>query len=42
MSKRYGFIYVDKDDDENGTLTRKKKHSFNWYKNVVASNGQEL
>ncbi|MGL5313353.1 MAG: family 1 glycosylhydrolase, partial [Peptostreptococcaceae bacterium] len=42
MSKRYGFIYVDKDDDGNGTLKRSKKKSFNWYKNVISSNGDEL
>ncbi|SQC71815.1 Aryl-phospho-beta-D-glucosidase BglH [Listeria fleischmannii subsp. fleischmannii] len=32
MSKRYGFIYVDQDDEGNGTLKRSKKDSFNWYK----------
>ena len=42
MSKRYGFIYVDKDDNGNGTLERSKKKSFEWYKNVIASNGEEL
>jgi 6-phospho-beta-glucosidase len=42
MSKRYGLIYVDKQDDGSGTLERKKKKSFNWYKNVIATNGQEL
>jgi len=42
MSKRYGFIYVDQDDYGNGTLERKKKKSFNWYKNVIATNGEEL
>ena len=42
MSKRYGFIYVDKDDDGNGTLQRKKKKSFTWYQNVIASNGQNI
>ncbi|MED3726000.1 glycoside hydrolase family 1 protein [Priestia filamentosa] len=42
MSKRYGYIYVDKDDDGNGTLERKKKDSFYWYKKVIASNGEEL
>lgn len=39
MSKRYGFIYVDKDDEGNGTLGRIKKKSFNWYKEVIANNG---
>lgn len=42
MSKRYGFVYVDKDDDGNGTLERKRKDSFYWYKKVIASNGEEL
>ncbi len=32
MKKRYGFIYVDKDNDGNGTLKRSKKKSFAWYK----------
>ncbi|KAB2493259.1 glycoside hydrolase family 1 protein [Priestia endophytica] len=42
MSKRYGYVYVDKDDDGNGTLERKRKDSFYWYKKVIASNGEEL
>jgi 6-phospho-beta-glucosidase len=42
MSKRYGFIYVDLDDEGNGTLKRSKKDSFDWYKNVIASNGEQL
>lgn len=42
MKKRYGFIYVDKDDDGNGTLKRYKKKSFEWYKKVIASNGEDL
>ncbi|MGN1342946.1 MAG: 6-phospho-beta-glucosidase, partial [Traorella sp.] len=42
MSKRYGFIYVDKDDYGNGTLKRSKKKSFYWYKKVIASNGEDL
>jgi 6-phospho-beta-glucosidase len=42
MSKRYGFIYVDLDDEGNGTLSRMPKKSFNWYKNVIATNGVEL
>ena len=40
--KRYGFIYVDQDDDGNGTLERYRKDSFWWYKRVIASNGEEL
>lgn len=42
MSKRYGFIYVDQDDDGNGTLQRLRKDSFDWYKRVIASNGEQL
>ncbi|KHN92087.1 6-phospho-beta-glucosidase [Pectobacterium actinidiae] len=42
MSKRYGFIYVDRDDRGEGTLARKKKKSFYWYKKVIASNGSDL
>ena len=42
MSKRYGFIYVDRDDAGNGTLARSKKKSFDWYKKVIASNGEDL
>lgn len=42
MEKRYGFIYVDKDDQGNGTLERKKKKSFAWYKQVIHSNGESL
>ena len=42
MSKRYGFIYVDKDDQGNGTLARLKKDSFEYYKKVIASNGEDL
>lgn len=42
MSKRYGFVYVDKDDKGNGTLKRKKKKSFDWYKQVIQSNGENL
>jgi len=42
ISKRYGFIHVDLDDDGNGTLERRKKDSFYWYKKVIASNGDEL
>ena len=42
MKKRYGFIYVDKDNDGNGTLARSRKDSFYWYKKVIASNGKDL
>jgi len=42
MKKRYGFIYVDRDNDGNGTLKRSKKKSFDWYKKVIASNGEDL
>ncbi|MFE5473778.1 glycoside hydrolase family 1 protein [Bacillus safensis] len=42
MTKRYGLIYVDQDDLGNGTLNRYRKDSFFWYKNVIASNGEDL
>ena len=42
MSKRYGFVYVDRDDAGNGTLERRRKKSFYWYKKVIASNGADL
>lgn len=42
MAKRYGFIYVDKDDEGNGEYARYKKDSFDWYQKVIASNGSEL
>lgn len=42
MKKRYGYIYVDKDNDGKGTLRRIKKKSFAWYKKVIASNGSDL
>ncbi|MFL2079365.1 glycoside hydrolase family 1 protein [Marinilactibacillus psychrotolerans] len=42
MSKRYGFIYVDQDDEGNGTMERIKKDSFYWYKEVIESNGENL
>ncbi|MGE4802658.1 6-phospho-beta-glucosidase [Yersinia hibernica] len=42
MSKRYGFVYVDRDDQGHGSLARKKKKSFYWYKKVIASHGADL
>lgn len=42
MSKRYGFIYVDKDDEGNGTLARSRKDSFYWYQKVIQTNGADL
>lgn len=42
MKKRYGFIYVDKNDDGSGTFSRRKKDSFYWYKKVIATNGEAL
>ncbi|WP_196591631.1 6-phospho-beta-glucosidase [Pectinatus frisingensis] len=42
MEKRYGFIYVDKDNTGRGTLEREKKKSFYWYKKVIKSNGENL
>ena len=42
MSKRYGFIYVDRDDEGNGSLARSKKKSFYWYQQVIETNGENL
>ena len=42
MKKRYGFIYVDRDNEGKGTLVRSKKKSFDWYKKVIASNGTDI
>ena len=42
MSKRYGFIYVDRNDDGSGTMARYRKKSFYWYRDVIASNGVSL
>lgn len=42
MSKLYGFIYVDQDDEGIDRLKRSKKDSFRWYKKIIASNGADL
>jgi 6-phospho-beta-glucosidase len=42
LSKRYGFIYVDRDDSGNGTLARSRKKSFYWYKEVISTKGASL
>ncbi|WP_276608350.1 family 1 glycosylhydrolase [Vibrio sp. Hep-1b-8] len=42
MSKRYGFIYVDRHDDGHGSLERKRKKSFFWYQQVIATHGASL
>lgn len=42
MSKRYGFVYVDQDDEGKGSLARIRKDSFYWYQNVISSNGEDL
>ena len=42
MKKRYGFVYVDRDDAGNGSLERSRKDSFYWYKKVIATQGQDL
>ncbi|AOT43813.1 glycoside hydrolase family 1 protein [Enterobacter ludwigii] len=42
LSKRYGFIYVDRDDSGKGTLARSRKKSFYWYKEVIATKGASL
>ena len=40
MRKRYGFIYVDRNDDCEGSFNRYKKKSFNWYKEVIRTDGR--
>ena len=42
LKKRYGFIYVDRNDDGSGTLKRYKKKSFEWYRRVISTNGESL
>ena len=42
MKKRYGFVYVDRFNDGHGTLERKKKESYNRYKEIIESNGEVL
>ncbi|BCN29137.1 glycoside hydrolase family 1 protein [Anaeromicropila herbilytica] len=42
LKKRYGFIYVDRNDDGSGSLERYKKKSYDWYKKVIESNGEDL
>ncbi len=42
MRKRYGYIYVDRDNEGNGDLQRVKKKSFYWYQNVIQSDGTNL
>lgn len=42
MKKRYGLIYVDRDNEGHGTLERMKKDSFYWYKKVIETNGESL
>ena len=42
LAKRYGFIYIDRQDDGSGTLERYRKKSFYWYKKVIETDGQDL
>lgn len=42
MRKRYGYIYVDRNDDGSGSLRRYKKKSFSWYREVIRTNGESL
>ncbi|WP_312540984.1 6-phospho-beta-glucosidase [Enterococcus sp.] len=42
MKKRYGMIYVDRDNAGHGTMARSKKDSFDWYQRVIATNGESL
>lgn len=40
MAKRYGFVYVDRNDDQKGDFRRIPKKSYYWYKRVIATNGE--
>lgn len=42
MAKRYGYVYVDRDDEGNGDFRRIPKKSFYWYKRVIATNGEDI
>ena len=42
MKKRYGFIYVNKHDDDSGDLSRHRKDSFYWYQDVIKNQGENL
>ncbi|WP_294578422.1 glycoside hydrolase family 1 protein [uncultured Thomasclavelia sp.] len=42
MKKRYGFVYVDRFNDGSGTLKRVKKNSYDWYKEVITTNGASI
>ncbi len=42
MKKRYGMIYVDKDNEGKGTLERIRKASFYWYRDLIANNGENI
>ena len=42
MEKRYGFVYVDADNEGRGTYKRIKKKSFYWYRQVMRTNGEEI
>lgn len=42
MAKRYGYVYVDRDNDGHGTLARTPKDSFYWYQNIIKTNGSVL
>lgn len=42
LKKRYGFLYVDQNDDGTGSRKRYKKDSFTWFQKVIASNGEDM
>lgn len=42
LKKRYGYVYVDRNDDGSGTLNRYKKKSFYWYRDMIKNNGETL
>ena len=40
--KRYGFVYVDRDEQDEKEMARYKKKSFYWYKDVIMNNGKDI
>ena len=42
MRKRYGFVHVDRQNDGSGTLKRMRKDSYEWFRKVIATHGEDL
>ena len=42
MKKRYGIVYVNRDNDDLKDMKRIKKKSFEWFKGVIKTNGEKL